>query len=741
MTALGNLARRRNAAEVAVRGKPPVPLAPTHGVTMPLGMGGPGDDIEQLSLMAANGTTYSVIDLLSRDTASYTNSWHLYRVDTTTSRGRIAQPDPSREVQTHAALDLWFQPNDWFDNNLFIWATQQHIEATGKAFWVMTMTPYGPIDMWLVRPDRMTPVPDPNGFLLGWIYSAPTGEQIAVPAAECVWIRQPDPMDLYGGLSPATPLQTDIESGRAISQWNRNFFANSAQPGGVVQLPEGISLNDQEFRKATSRWAEQHMGVSRAHRIAFLENGATWQNTAYSMKDMQFVELRQDARNSIYEGWGVGGGMLGVVEDVNRANMEGTEYNYTKRKIQPRLAMYRGVLNGQFLAKFGATATGLAFDFDNPVPADWQADAETMQAQATAVATYVAAGFAAEQVLKTVGVPEMDWEAPAAPIMPPQLFGAPAVAPPSDEMIGAIRAIAHRLGQVEQVMVRSQIAAANAPALLELTARIDALSADAAPPAGDETSGGDLEQHQAEWNASLAGLMAAWPAIVAAQQAEVTTQVQAAMASNDPSQQLGEIQPDTHAADALLLAAMVALAALSVRHVIDEAARQDVHIDPIDVDKARLEAVSTSTVQLLGQELAVSAARRATQFIGDTSMSAEQVAENVKSYIAELSTAGAQTQLGGALSGAQNQARLDTYEKAGSVQNRYSTLQADETLDGHTCEPCRDIDGTLFGSTANAASIVAARAAYPFGQYVDCEGRQRCRGTITATWLPVVKGS
>jgi HK97 family phage portal protein len=744
VTALGNLTRRvRNAGtEVATRGKPPIPLAPRHGITMPLGLGGPADDTEQLGLTSVNGTTFAVVDLLCRDVAGYTNSWHLYHADTTTSRGRVSQPDPSREVLNHAALDLWFQPNDWYDNNLFMWSTGQHVELTGKAFWVLTMTPYGPIDMWLVRPDRMTPVPDPNGFLLGWIYSGPTGEQIAIPAAEVVWIRQPNPMDPYDGLSPATPLQTDIESGRAISEWNHNFFTNSAEPGGVIQLPEGVSLSDEQFREQTSRWAEQHQGVSRAHRIAWLENGALWQSTGYSMADMQFVELRQDSRNAIYEGWGVGGGMLGVVEDVNRANMEGTEYNYTKRKIATRLSMYRGVLNGQFLAKYGPTGRGLVWDFDNPVPDDWQADAETMQAQSASVLNYVTAGYKPNGdggVLQTVGVPEMEYVGPPQlpQFKPAQGAGGGAM----NELATVLTAIGEKLTALEVRIDRHPHAIAPAPAIQVEAFRLPSLVRAAQESTQSaEQPDTDLDAHQAEWEAQLNALMIAWPALVAAQQADLVDQVRSAMASDDPAQQLGDINPDTAAAEAALLAAMTAIALTSGKHVVAEAAAAGVAIMAGQIPDARLEAIATAVVALLGTELAVSAARRATMWIGDAGKTAAEVAADVADYLANLSDAGARIQLGGALSGAQTQARIETYDHAATNQQRYAELRANEVLDTNTCGPCDEEDGTVFGSTADSATVVKARAAYPFGQFRDCEGRQRCRGTVTASWLPVVKG-
>jgi len=35
-------------------------------------------------------------------------------------------------------------------------------------------------------------------------------------------------------------------------------------------------LEDDEFKRVTSRWREQHQGVAQAHRIAVIEDGAEW---------------------------------------------------------------------------------------------------------------------------------------------------------------------------------------------------------------------------------------------------------------------------------------------------------------------------------------------------------------------------------------------------------------------------------------------------------------------------------
>ena len=60
---------------------------------------------------------------------------------------------------------------------------------------------------------------------------------------------------------------------------------------------------------------------------------------------------------------------------------------------------------------------------------------------------------------------------------------------------------------------------------------------------------------------------------------------------------------------------------------------------------------------------------------------------------------------------------------------------ASELLDGNTCDPCSDVDGTFY------ASLEEAEVDYPSGPYVDCDGGSRCRGTLVAIWEESAAGT
>ena len=152
------------------------------------------------------------------------------------------------------------------------------METTGKSYWVVDRAEGVssiPLGLWPVRPDRMLAVPDRDNYLAGCIYTSPDGrEKIPLLPTDVIFNKYPDPVDPYSGCGPVQSVLTDIEAARYAAEWNRNYFLNSAEPGGVIQVDH--SLDDDEFDALVDRWRETHRGVARAHRIAVLEGGATW---------------------------------------------------------------------------------------------------------------------------------------------------------------------------------------------------------------------------------------------------------------------------------------------------------------------------------------------------------------------------------------------------------------------------------------------------------------------------------
>lgn len=386
---------------------------------------------------ASSGTVWQIAHLIASSVAK--PEWRLYRKQAQDGRVRYTTNDQGSDQRTevvkHQALSVLTSPatistfTGGTKINLPVWTrfglfemSQLHLELTGEAYWVIDRDPRSsvPLGMWPVRPDRMDPVPDPETYLKGWVYTSPDGkEKVPLDVADVIQVKYPNPLDPYRGLGPAQAVLVDIEAARYSAEWNRNYFLNSAEPGGVIQVDH--TMDDDEWNDLTNRWREAHRGVARAHRVAVLEQGQTWVPNAHTMKDMDFGNLRNVSRDLIREAWGIHKIMLGNSDDVNRANAQTGEEIFANWTVAPRLDRWKDALNYQFLPLFGSTGEGVEFDYIYPLPQNREQDNLELTTKAAAVAALVAAGFDPDDACEVTGLPPMKVaeKAVQAPALPP----------------------------------------------------------------------------------------------------------------------------------------------------------------------------------------------------------------------------------------------------------------------------------------------------------------------------------
>ena len=421
---------------------------------VPMGDGGYRAGIPGMSMISggyetymqsfsSSGTVWQIVHLLASSVAK--PQWRLYRKAAADGRVRYTTNDQGSDQRTevvkHQALTVLQRPASVQSGtvSLPVWTrfalfevSQVYLELTGESYWVVDRDPRSnvPLGLWPVRPDRMEPVPDPDAYLKGWVYTAPDGrEKIPLAVDDVIQVKYPNPMDPYRGLGPAQAVLVDIEAARYSAEWNRNFFLNSAQPGGILQVDH--QLSDDEWNELTNRWRQAHRGVSRAHRVAVLEAGVTWVPNEIHMKDMDFANLRNISRDLIREAWGIHKIMLGNSDDVNRANAQTGEEVFANWSVAPRLDRWRDALNEQFLPLFGSAGEGVEFDYLYPLPQNREQDNAELTAKSAALASLVGAGFDPADACEVVGLPVMKVaeRAVQAPALPPGWVPEPPAAP------------------------------------------------------------------------------------------------------------------------------------------------------------------------------------------------------------------------------------------------------------------------------------------------------------------------
>jgi len=307
--------------------------------------------------LSAYSEIYSLFGISLRiATAVGEVKWRLYKGSERSERNQVAE---------HPILRLLDYANEFQTGQEVAELTALHRILAGRAYWYLPRNGFGvPAEIWVIPPHLIKPVPSQKDFIAGYVAQV-GNEKIPFSKDEIIWFPMPDPLNPYGGIGYAQPAAIELDSELYASKWNRNFFYNSARPDGALETDR--NLTDEQFKALQEQWTTQHQGLSRAHKMAILEGGLQYKQIQMTQKDMDFRELRRQTRENLMFTFGIPLSVMGVTENVNRANAEAGEYTFARWTVRPELTKMKNKLNEKLIPMF-PLAKGVELDFDEVVP-------------------------------------------------------------------------------------------------------------------------------------------------------------------------------------------------------------------------------------------------------------------------------------------------------------------------------------------------------------------------------------
>lgn len=281
-------------------------------------------------------------------------------------------------VENHLALGPLHDVNPFMTSSELWLNTQSFLELSGEAFWYLPkgQLVHKPIEIWPLDPTRVTVVKSNSAIVGGYVYKNEKRQDVPLRRDEVIHFKRFNPRNRYRGLGTveAAALAIDTDTDTYSSQWNRNFFYNSAVPGATLETDK--ELSQEQYTRLKAAWEDKYRGVDNAHKTAIREGGLKFHQAALSQKDMEFLEQRRWSRDEILGIFRVPRTVLGITEDVNRANAEATDYVFAKRVIKPRLQFLIDRLNEFYLPLFGLNQRTVDWRFaiDDPVPDNQESD-------------------------------------------------------------------------------------------------------------------------------------------------------------------------------------------------------------------------------------------------------------------------------------------------------------------------------------------------------------------------------
>jgi len=304
------------------RDKPPGGLRPKNYInnnpfSFFLGGTTSGKTVNERTAMQTTAV-YSCVRILSETIASL--PLHTYK---STDNGK-------EKATEHPLYNLLHnEPNPEMTSFVFRETLMSHLLLWGNAYSQIIRDGRGRVvALYPLMPDKMTVDRNINGKLF-YIYQSEKGEII---------LQKEDVLHIPGlgfngliGYSPIAMAKNAIGMAIATEEYGAKFFANGANPGGVLEHP-GVVKDPARVRDS---WNAVYQGSNNAHRVAVLEEGMKFAPIGIPPEQAQFLQTRKFQINEIARIFRIPPHMIGDLEKSSFSNIEQQSLEFVKYTLDP----------------------------------------------------------------------------------------------------------------------------------------------------------------------------------------------------------------------------------------------------------------------------------------------------------------------------------------------------------------------------------------------------------------------
>lgn len=248
---------------------------------------------------------------------------------------------------------------------------QSFLDLTGNAYIYIAKDNNGkgkPAKLYPVSPAMIKPVMNKSNLMNIAYYQSGTTQ---IPTEDIIHFKNFNPNAPYPhahlGASVLSAISNTVEIDEASRKWNFSFFKNSARPDGLLTTDQ--DLTEEDIQRINEDFISKYGGVDNSHKIGFLGGGMKFVSLSSTQKDIDFVEQNRLSRDEILACFGVPKSEIGIVDDVNRANAETSNYVFMKNTVDPLMKQISSTLQYELVNRYFKNED-LKIDYWSPIPRD-----------------------------------------------------------------------------------------------------------------------------------------------------------------------------------------------------------------------------------------------------------------------------------------------------------------------------------------------------------------------------------
>lgn len=271
------------------------------------------------------------------------------------------------------------------------------------------MTPGGdpglPLSLRIIHPEDLSSVyVNVKGYPLWYLWRDNLGYTHTSPVTDILHARDYNMHGLVFGYPRAAAAINDIVGDTEASEYVRQIVTNDGWTSLVFVANE--EMTQDEAIIAEARWKEKMVERGGRGSARFVGGVKEVKELGFSLRDLEFPDLRRVSREDICASFGVDARMVGVTSAIRDAGLSGTQYVEARRRlvaqtVEPLMRAFESELNQWLAPEFGADVY-LRFD-----PLSLQALTESEEETSIRVVREVAAGLrSVEEGRAALNLPE-----------------------------------------------------------------------------------------------------------------------------------------------------------------------------------------------------------------------------------------------------------------------------------------------------------------------------------------------